>query len=101
MRGIIFSLDMAFAAVAVIVFLTLVGFVLQQSPQNDSTSQILSLHAKDAAVLWQYGGQSSSTFPAGTESQCTYSFRPDTSLDILDPLVAADWNYSLHCGVVP
>ncbi len=101
MRGLIFSLDMVFATIAVIALIALIGFTLQQNPRLQSATDILTVHAKDAAMMRLYGDFSNPVPLSQVEQQCMYSFKPLNSTSILNPSIAANWTFSLECVVRP
>lgn len=103
MRGFVFSLDMVFAAAAVMAALVLVGFVLQHAPGSTSMdSADLALHAKDAALMRAFGGGATPPIPVTAQSfECATAFERVSGTTYLNPSLAGSWSITKSCVVGP
>ena len=99
-RGFVFSMDMVFATVGVLIFLSLFAFVILPHP-ND-THVLLQLRAKDAALAGARGF-AIVDFPEvkGQERACVAYFVRAPSVQILDPLADDSWVSASACEVSP
>lgn len=104
MRGFVFSLDMVFAAIAIMAAITLIGFAAQ-SHQSISITDDLALHAKDNALMSAFGAPLVSPPIAATDSwACARGFKRNASFGtnvVLDPSLPGSWSLPKTCGVAP
>ena len=103
MRGFVFSLDMMFAAGAIIAALVLIGLTLQDASGSDSlTAATLSLESKDDALMRVFGGGITPVVPLTAGSfECATSFKRAPSVVIQDPALVGSWVLSKSCAVKP
>ena len=99
MRGFIFTMDVIFASLLVI--LTLIA--LSTTTNSASTSDItLQLAAKDATFAWFFGGViSNPTIVPPQEYACDVGFRPIITTQLLDPASSNSWVQQKSCVVKP
>ena len=103
MRGFVFSIDVVFGAIAVILML----FFLSQSvqPVTPNPHVLLQLQAKDAALAWFYSSPTSTPppiIPAGKQYACDTAFRMSVTPDFMDTSFSpTDWVVQKVCVVSP
>ena len=100
MRGFVFSLDMALAAVGVLLLLSiLIQGVDFPTPSGQTMGRIV---AKDATLAWLYTNTPSALpTPAPSQYACDTGFRPQISTAPLNPNVSTDWVIQENCVVIP
>ncbi len=101
MRGFVFTLDMVFAAVAIMATITLIGFA-SQSHQKVSLSGDLAFNAKDNALMSVFGAPIVSPPIAGKDAwACATAFKRAPGTSFRDPSLASSWFLPKACGVAP
>lgn len=102
MRGFIFSLDMVFAATAIMAALVLIGFALQQSSSPSSADAVLSMHARDAALMRVFGGGATPSIPSTTGAfACASVFERVSSTSLQLPSLSSSWSILQSCEAMP
>lgn len=101
MRGFIFTIDMVYGAIIVILLFSLL--VHASKPSFAPQQQILQIQAKDAVVEWFYSSpDADGALPSTCGSlfkpcACDIGFRPRVTTVPLDPFVPSDWVEQMVC----
>ncbi|MDP2666991.1 MAG: hypothetical protein Q8P05_05835 [Candidatus Diapherotrites archaeon] len=99
-KGFIFTIDMVFAALLVILLLVIISTSLNPLPSKLSVS--LELEARDAAIAWFYGDPTPNpTIPPNAEYACDVAFRPIVTTNLLNPSDSSSWDSMTRCVVAP
>ncbi len=101
MRGFVFTIDMVYGAIAIVLLFSIL--IHANQPSFSPQHQILQIQAKDAVMNWFYGGvPGSDKCPAVSSAcACDTGFRPRVTSDPLSPSLPSSWVQKEVCVGAP
>lgn len=101
MRGFVFTIDMVYGAIAIVLLFSIL--IHSNQPSFSPQYQLLQIQAKDAVMNWFYGGAPGANACPAVSSACACDtgFRPRVTSDPLLPNVNNSWVSQQVCVGAP